>query len=114
MVEFVTLSVGEKSPHPALSRRTGRGSQRHRGRQERGVSLHLEQVKKTYVGPDGSFVPVIDVDELAVADGEQVALIGTSGSGKTTLLHLIAGIVTPDSGRIVYKLGGGEGDVDLA
>jgi ABC-type lipoprotein export system ATPase subunit len=78
------------------------------------VSLHLHEVKKTYVGPDGSFVPVIDVDDITVADGEQVALIGTSGSGKTTLLHLIAGIVTPDSGRIVYKLGGDEGDVDLA
>jgi putative ABC transport system ATP-binding protein len=51
-------------------------------------------------------VPVIDVDELAVADGEQVALIGTSGSGKTTLLHMIAGIVAADSGSIVYDLSG--------
>jgi ABC-type lipoprotein export system ATPase subunit len=70
------------------------------------LALHLHQLKKDYIGPDGSIVSVIDVESLALADGEHVALIGTSGSGKTTLLHLIAGIVTPDSGRIVYDLPG--------
>jgi len=30
-----------------------------------------------------------------------VAVIGPSGSGKTTLLHLVAGIVTPQQGRVV-------------
>lgn len=68
------------------------------------MALHLHNLKKHYVAPDGSVVPVIDVEDLTVPDGEHVALIGTSGSGKTTLLHLIAGIVTPDSGRIVYDL----------
>jgi len=41
------------------------------------------------------------VPELAVADGEMVALAGPSGSGKTTLLHLLAGILLPDQGKIV-------------
>jgi putative ABC transport system ATP-binding protein len=45
---------------------------------------------------------VIDVDRLDLAEGEQIALIGTSGSGKTTLLHLIAGILGPDSGHIYF------------
>ena len=31
---------------------------------------------------------------------QQVALLGDSGSGKTTLLHLLAGLLTPDSGQI--------------
>src|SRR5438128_2360228 len=66
------------------------------------MALRLEQLKKVYRAPDGSVVPVVDVESLALADGEQVALIGTSGSGKTTLLHLIAGILTPDSGKIVF------------
>ncbi len=43
---------------------------------------------------------ILDIPSLAVAAGEQVVLIGQSGGGKTTLLHLIAGIVTPDSGSI--------------
>src|SRR6476646_5902429 len=66
------------------------------------MSLRLEQLKKRYVGPDGSAVPVIDIDNFELADGEQVALIGGSGTGKTTLLHLIAGILAPDSGRILF------------
>ena len=66
------------------------------------MGLHLHDLTKRYVAPDGSAVPVIDVPSFAVADGEQVALVGGSGSGKTTLLHLIAGILTPDGGRIVY------------
>jgi putative ABC transport system ATP-binding protein len=64
------------------------------------MALTLSQLQKKYIGPDGSVVPVIDIPHFALADGEQVALVGTSGSGKTTLLHLIAGILTPDAGNI--------------
>src|SRR5829696_6940080 len=66
------------------------------------MSLRLERLKKRYVAPDGSAVPVIDIESFDLADGEQVALVGGSGTGKTTLLHLIAGILTPDSGRILF------------
>jgi putative ABC transport system ATP-binding protein len=45
----------------------------------------------------------VDIDRFELADGEQVALVGTSGSGKTTLLHLIAGILTPDSGNVILN-----------
>ena len=34
---------------------------------------------------------------------QQVALLGDSGSGKTTLLHLLAGLLTPDSGEITIN-----------
>ena len=40
------------------------------------------------------------VPELAIASGSTVAFTGPSGSGKTTLLNLVAGIRTPDDGRI--------------
>jgi ABC-type lipoprotein export system ATPase subunit len=76
------------------------------------MPLTLLDLTKRYVGPDGSAVPVIDIASLRIEDGEQVALIGTSGSGKTTLLHLIAGILAPDNGQILFE---GEGKkVDLA
>jgi ABC-type lipoprotein export system ATPase subunit len=70
------------------------------------MGLHLHDLAKRYVGPDGSAVPVIDVPSFDLADGEQVALVGGSGTGKTTLLHLIAGILTPDRGRIVHDHAG--------
>ena len=70
------------------------------------MALRIADLKKDYIAPDGSVVPVIHITELSVADGEHVALIGTSGSGKTTLLHMIAGIVAADSGSIVYDLSG--------
>jgi ABC-type lipoprotein export system ATPase subunit len=76
------------------------------------MALRLTDLKKDYVAPDGGVVPVIDIAELSVADGEHVALIGTSGSGKTTLLHMIAGIVAADSGAIIYDLPG-KSQVDI-
>jgi putative ABC transport system ATP-binding protein len=69
------------------------------------LSVQLDQLKKHYIAPDGAHVPVIDVEHFNLDDGEQVALIGSSGSGKTTLLHLIAGILAPDSGRILFGNG---------
>ena len=66
------------------------------------MGLLLRNLRKDYVAPDGSALPVIDIGELFLVDGEQSALIGTSGSGKTTLLHLIAGILTPDSGSVLF------------
>ncbi|MCA4911379.1 MAG: ATP-binding cassette domain-containing protein, partial [Methylobacterium sp.] len=37
------------------------------------------------------------------AEGPVTALFGRSGAGKTTLLNLIAGLATPDSGRIALN-----------
>jgi molybdate transport system ATP-binding protein len=42
--------------------------------------------------------------ELAVGDGEVLAVLGPNGAGKTTLLHALAGLVPIDDGRVV--LGG--------
>lgn len=69
------------------------------------MAVQLDNLTKRYVAPDGSAVPVIDIAEFSIDDAEQVALVGSSGGGKTTLLHLIAGILTPDAGRIVFGTG---------
>ncbi len=50
---------------------------------------------------EGDFA--LRIPELLVERGEKVAVIGPSGSGKTTLLNLIAGIATPQRGRVVTE-----------
>jgi putative ABC transport system ATP-binding protein len=76
--------------------------------------LQVLNLKKAFMPPDQSAaIPVVDVPRLELEAGDQVALLGASGSGKTTLLHLLAGILTPDAGAIVYSLAR-SGTVDLA
>jgi len=56
------------------------------------------RVEKMLQGADGLFNLCA---ELCVPTGEFSALFGKSGSGKTTILRMIAGLITPDEGRIV-------------
>ncbi|MGB9599878.1 MAG: ATP-binding cassette domain-containing protein, partial [Myxococcota bacterium] len=46
--------------------------------------------------------PVLDIDEMAIEEGDSVGLIGESGSGKTTIARLLMRILRPDGGRIEY------------
>ena len=48
-------------------------------------------------------VPVIDDLSFAVDEGEAVGIVGPNGAGKTTLLNLIAGLLAPDHGHILYE-----------
>ena len=63
--------------------------------------LEISNLKKSFLNPAGKSQLVIDVQIFSLAENSQVALRGESGSGKTTFLNLIAGILKPDSGRIV-------------
>ncbi|MGB5151114.1 MAG: ATP-binding cassette domain-containing protein, partial [Mycobacterium sp.] len=42
--------------------------------------------------------------DVALGDGEVLAVLGPNGAGKSTLLQMIAGLLRPDAGRI--ELGG--------
>ncbi len=47
----------------------------------------------------------VDRLDLAVRPGEILALLGPNGAGKTTTVRMLVGILRPDSGRIVFRLG---------
>jgi len=60
------------------------------------MTIHAEHITKRF----GDFTALDDVG-VEVADGSLTALLGPSGSGKSTLLRIIAGLETPDAGRVV-------------
>ena len=65
--------------------------------------LILDGVRKSYLEPDGSRLPILDIEHFEIAAGEQVVLRGRSGGGKTTLLNCIAGLTTVDHGSILVQ-----------
>jgi nitrate/nitrite transport system ATP-binding protein len=64
--------------------------------------LELRQVTKAYGQGEGR-LPVLNTVSLAIEEGEFVALVGFSGSGKTTLISILAGLIMPDSGEVLFK-----------
>jgi putative ABC transport system ATP-binding protein len=62
--------------------------------------VSVENLTKTYTVYDNE-THALDGVSFEVEQGQFVAIIGTSGSGKSTLLHLLGGVDTPTSGRVV-------------
>ena len=60
--------------------------------------IQVKDLSKAFPARQG-LLSVLDGIDLAVADGEFVAVIGPSGCGKTTLLNIIAGFERPDRGE---------------
>lgn len=63
--------------------------------------FEMKGVAKGY-GRGASFHGVLRGVDLAVEDGEFVAIVGFSGSGKTTLVSLMAGLLEADEGDVRF------------
>ncbi|MTE12156.1 ABC transporter ATP-binding protein [Nocardia aurantiaca] len=61
-----------------------------------GIGVTLERVGLSYTG-----APVIDDLSITVRPGEILILTGPSGCGKSTVLRALAGLLRPDSGRVL-------------
>jgi putative ABC transport system ATP-binding protein len=64
--------------------------------------FHLQGITKIY-RKRRLEVTAFRADELNIAKGEYVAVVGPSGSGKTTLLSLLGGMLSPDSGQVLFE-----------
>lgn len=62
--------------------------------------IQFEGVDVVYDVPGGRLQALSGVN-LQVWDGEFVCLVGASGCGKTTLLHVVAGLLSPTTGRVL-------------
>ncbi|MCB2204977.1 ABC transporter ATP-binding protein [bacterium] len=49
---------------------------------------------------------------FSVEPGEVFGITGRNGSGKSTLLRIIAGLMTPSAGTLVYRAGGADVDIE--
>src|SRR2546427_8616623 len=65
--------------------------------------LEVRGLRKTYEAQDAEGAPVRALRgvDLAMSEGEFLAIMGPSGCGKSTLLNLVAGLDTPSEGEIL-------------
>ena len=61
------------------------------------MRLYMKALTKEYEGRK-----VLDIGELLIEDGALCGIIGPNGAGKSTLLNLIAGLMKPTAGNLLY------------
>jgi len=68
----------------------------------------MDQILRTvdlckYYGKGENEVKAVQNANLEIRKGEFVAIVGKSGSGKSTLLHMLGGLDTPTSGKVLIR-----------
>jgi len=65
--------------------------------------LSVQGCRQAYHKEASADLVVLDDVALNLREGEIVALLGRSGSGKSTLLRIVAGLLTPTAGRVLWR-----------
>ncbi|MCB1377070.1 MAG: ATP-binding cassette domain-containing protein [Alphaproteobacteria bacterium] len=64
------------------------------------ILLHLRDIELTFGGK-----PLLEGIEMALSEGERIALVGRNGSGKSTLLKIAGRLIEPDTGSVWLQPG---------
>jgi len=70
---------------------------------EREIILETRNVKKSFFVGKGREIVVLEDINLKVYTGSFVAILGQSGAGKSTLLRILAKLVEPTEGEVLYR-----------
>ena len=65
--------------------------------------LVVRKVRKAFKKSAGAEQVVLADVDVSLREGEIVGLLGRSGSGKSTLLRIIAGLIAPSAGEVIYQ-----------
>ncbi len=65
--------------------------------------IAVERVSKRYRARDGRDVEAIAEMSFGVKEGEFASVVGPSGCGKSTLLKIVAGLLPPSKGKVLFR-----------
>jgi NitT/TauT family transport system ATP-binding protein len=64
------------------------------------IKIKVDNVTKTFPGPNGQSVCAVQSADFAVGEGEFLVILGPSGCGKSTILRIVAGLEKPTTGNV--------------
>src|SRR5688572_23537017 len=67
------------------------------------VIVDIKNINKSFPKDQRQDLLVLNNINFQMNEGKIVALLGKSGSGKSTLLRIIAGLIKPTSGEVIYR-----------
>ncbi|MCS7202932.1 MAG: nitrate/sulfonate/bicarbonate ABC transporter ATP-binding protein [Thermodesulfovibrio sp.] len=67
------------------------------------VILETKNIKKSYLVGRNREIVVLDNINLKIHSGQFISILGQSGAGKSTLLRIMAGLVEPTEGEVLYR-----------
>lgn len=70
---------------------------------KKNIIFTLESVGRSFRSSEGQELKVVNDINFTMYENEIVAIVGKSGSGKSTLMRMIAGLIPPSSGEVIYR-----------
>jgi NitT/TauT family transport system ATP-binding protein len=67
------------------------------------MKVLIDHISKVYRDRKGEATEALRDIHFAIEENEFVVVVGPSGCGKTTLLNIIAGLLSPSSGQVIFE-----------